>query len=81
MSLHITVVNAFENGWIFSWAKNGWIGANGDPVKNVDLWQTLFALYKKYSPKFIKVKGHSDNEFNNECDKLAVAEWKKLKQD
>jgi len=75
------VVNAFENGWIFSWAKNGWIGANGDPVKNVDLWQSLFALYKKYSPKFIKVKGHSDNEFNNECDKLAVAEWKKLKQD
>ena len=25
----------------------------------------------KYPVKFIKVKGHSDNEFNNRCDELA----------
>ncbi len=73
------VVNAFENGWIYSWNKNGWINASGEMVKNDDLWKELLSLCEKYNPKFIKVKGHSDNEFNNECDKLAVLEWKKLK--
>ena len=75
------VVNAFEQGWIYSWNKNGWTTSSGDKVKNDDLWKTLLQLCEKYNPKFIKVKGHSTNEFNNECDRLAVLEWKKLKQD
>ncbi|MBV1820104.1 ribonuclease HI, partial [Coprococcus sp. MSK.21.13] len=28
-------------------------------------------LLKKHKVKFIKVKGHSDNELNNRCDELA----------
>jgi ribonuclease HI len=27
---------------------------------------------------FVKVKGHSDNEYNNRCDRLAVSEREKL---
>ena len=28
-------------------------------------------MTQKHKVKFIKVKGHSDNEFNNRCDEMA----------
>jgi ribonuclease HI len=31
-----------------------------------------------HNVKFIKVKGHSDNEYNNKCDKLAVDAYKNM---
>jgi len=65
------VVNAFEKGWIYNWVKNNWKTAGKDPVKNQELWQELYALTKTHKVKFNKVKGHSDNEFNNRCDELA----------
>ena len=34
-------------------------------------WQELDKLTNIHNVKFIKVKGHSDNEFNNRCDELA----------
>ena len=64
-------VNAFKQGWIYNWMKNGWKTSNGSAVKNKELWQELYALTKKHKVEFIKVKGHSDNEFNNRCDELA----------
>ena len=64
-------VNAFNQGWIYNWFKNGWKTANKEPVKNKELWQELYALTKKHKVEFIKVKGHSDNEFNNRCDEMA----------
>jgi len=35
-------------------------------------------LTKKHNVTFIKVKGHSDNEFNNRCDELARSAIKSL---
>ena len=64
-------VNAFNQGWIYNWRKNGWRTANKEPVKNKELWQELYALTKKHKVEFIKVKGHADNEFNNRCDEMA----------
>ena len=64
-------VNAFNQGWIYNWMKNGWRTANKEPVKNKELWQELYALTKKHKVEFIKVKGHADNEFNNRCDEMA----------
>ena len=64
-------VNAFKQGWIYNWMKNGWRTANKEPVKNKELWQELYALTKKHKVEFIKVKGHADNEFNNRCDEMA----------
>ena len=64
-------VNAFNQGWIYNWMKNGWKTANKEPVKNKELWQELYALTKKHKVEFIKVKGHADNEFNNRCDEMA----------
>ena len=71
------VVNAFEQKWIFGWLKNNWKTAGKDPVKNKELWQELYDLTKIHTVNFIKVKGHSDNEFNNRCDELARAEIEK----
>jgi ribonuclease HI len=65
------VVNAFNQKWIYGWMKNGWKNASKEPVKNKELWQELYDLTKFHNVTFIKVKGHSDNEYNNRCDELA----------
>lgn len=65
-------VNAFNNGWIYGWEKDGWKKADNKQVLNTDLWQRLLALTRTHSVKFVKVKGHADNEYNNICDKLAT---------
>ena len=65
------VVNAFNNGWIYNWMKNNWKTSGKEPVKNKELWQELYQLTKRHKVKFIKLKGHSDNELNNRCDELA----------
>ena len=65
------VVNAFEQGWIYNWLKNGWKTADKKPVKNDDLWKEMYELTKVHKVTFNKVKGHADNEYNNRCDELA----------
>ena len=65
------VVNAFNEKWIYGWLKNGWKNSSKEPVKNKELWQELYELTKIHDVEFIKVKGHSDNEYNNRCDELA----------
>ncbi len=70
------VVAAFNDGWIETWKQNGWRTAGKKEVKNPDLWQELLNLTQKHKVTFIKVKGHADNEYNNRCDKIAVAEYK-----
>ncbi|MCR5731479.1 MAG: hypothetical protein K6G51_00845, partial [Sphaerochaetaceae bacterium] len=44
-----------------------------------ELWQRLLVQYRRHEIVFNWVKGHADNEFNNRCDELAVAQWKKIK--
>ena len=71
------VVNAFELGWLKQWKSNGWKTSSKGEVKNIDLWQELDELIQKHNVHFNKVKGHADNKFNNECDRLAVLESQK----
>ena len=66
-------VNAFNEGWLAGWRKNGWKKADGKPVHNADLWQALDAAVSAHNVRFVKVKGHADNEYNNRCDALARA--------
>ena len=73
------VVNAFVNNWLNLWEKNGYKKADNKPVLNADLWKELKALTDYHSVKFVKVKGHADNEYNNICDKLATDAVKKFK--
>src|SRR5574344_288440 len=66
------VVNSINNGWVYSWKKRNWVKSDKTRAKNIYLWERLLCLIEKHNIKFIKVKGHSDNEFNNRCDRLAV---------
>ena len=65
------VVNAFLQNWIIGWQKKNWKTADKKDVKNKELWQELIVLTKIHTVTFHKVKGHSDNEYNNRCDELA----------
>lgn len=71
-------VNAFNEGWIQGWKTNGWKKADGKPVLNADLWLELLSLMEPHEIRFVKVKGHADNEYNNRCDALARSAIKKL---
>lgn len=70
------LVNAFLENWIGKWKMNGWRNASKAPVSNTDLWQTLDELTEIHRVSWIKVKGHSDDQYNNRCDKLAVEQIK-----
>ena len=65
------IVNAFNQGWIYNWKKKNWKTADGKEVKNKEIWQQLYDLTQIHKVIFNKVKGHSDNEYNNRCDELA----------
>lgn len=67
------LVNAFEKQWIEKWQRNGWKTSTKSPVENQDLWKLLLIHVRKHQVRFIKVKGHSDNQYNNRCDEVAVA--------
>lgn len=65
------LVNCFHKKWYVNWQRNGWKNSKGQPVENQDLWQRLLQLMEIHEVKYVKVKGHSDNEWNNRCDELA----------
>jgi len=67
------LVNAFRQGWLVRWQKNGWLTVKKEPVENQDLWQELLQLVRRHRVEWQKVKGHSDNQYNNRCDELARA--------
>ena len=46
---------------------------------NVDLWERLLPLIAAHDVRYHWVKGHAENEYNNRCDELAVAESRKYK--
>ena len=72
------VIDALTKGWLTSWIKNGWRKADKKAVLNVDLWQRLLPLLEKHEMHYHWVKGHAENEKNNRCDQMAVAESKKF---
>ncbi|MEI6691267.1 MAG: ribonuclease HI [Chlorobium sp.] len=65
------LVNAVNEGWLKRWTANNWKTAAKKNVENVDLWQKILKLLKLQHVTFHKVKGHSDNPYNNRCDELA----------
>lgn len=62
------VVKAVEEGWLNTWIKTNFKGRK----KNPDLWKEYYLLSQKHRIKFVWVKGHADNPFNNRCDELAT---------
>lgn len=67
------VINCFKNRWYANWQRNGWRNSAKQPVENRDLWERLLELSKIHKVEWVKVKGHSDDEWNNRADELARA--------
>lgn len=65
------LVNAFKQGWLENWQKNGWKTSKKQPVENQDLWKRLLLQTRKHQVTWHKVKGHAENKENNRCDELA----------
>lgn len=62
------IVKAVQEGWLNNWVKTNFKGGK----KNPDLWREFYALQEKQHVRFVWVKGHADNPFNNRCDQLAT---------
>jgi len=62
------VVKAVEQGWLKNWIATDFKGGK----KNKDLWLQYYELSKRHRIKFVWVKGHASNAFNNRCDILAT---------
>jgi len=62
------IVKALNEGWL-----NKWLATNfAKGKKNKDLWVKFYNLYKQHQVKFVWVKGHAENPYNNRCDQLAT---------
>jgi len=73
------VIDGLEKGWAKGWKARGWVKSDKKPALNPDLWDKLLTLEGIHSLRYHWVKGHAENEFNNRCDELAVAESQKYK--
>lgn len=73
------VVDSITKGWVYGWKKRGWKKGDGKPALNPELWQKLLPLLEMHDVTFVWVKGHAGHAFNERCDQMAVAEWKKFK--
>ena len=75
--------NAINKGWIDRWNENNWMssgfrGAQPTVIKNRDLWEKVIEFRKKLKDISVSmtitwIRGHSDNEFNEKADVLALA--------
>lgn len=71
------------NDWLPTWLANDWRRgrkAGAKPVKNVDLWKQLHALCQQFDVTFEHTKAHAGHPANEECDRMAVAAIKHLRE-
>ena len=68
------VFDAVDKRWVYGWRAKGWVKSDKKPALNVDLWEQLLPLLERHEVRWHWVKGHAENEKNNRCDRLAVAE-------
>lgn len=70
------VVNSMNDKWYEGWRKNNWKNSKKEPVKNRELWEELIYHVERLREEqgikvtFNKVKGHSDNKWNEYADSL-----------
>ena len=58
---------------MFNWAHNGWRKSDKKTPENLEIIQAYYDWYQKgYRIDLRKVKGHSDNLYNNYADLLAT---------
>jgi len=63
------IVNCFKDRWYDNWRVNNWKSSSGKPVKNREMWELLLNYYENMNLTFVKVKGHSNDYYNDLADK------------
>ena len=61
-------------GWTLDLATRQLTNAQGEPVKNKELWLELLEAAKPHQVTWQWVKGHAGHHYNERCDVLAKAE-------
>ena len=72
------VVDAMKLGWARGWKAKGWKKSDGKTALNTDLWERLLSLSEMHRLRFVWVKGHDGHEYNERCDREAVAQAEKF---
>ena len=67
-----------DSKYVIDALQKGWSKSDKKPAQNVDLWERLLPLVARHELRCHWVKGHAENEKNNRCDQLAVAESRKF---
>ena len=62
------VVKAVEEGWLKKWIATNFKGGK----KNKDLWMHYQELAQNHTIRFVWIRGHAENIYNNRCDELAT---------
>lgn len=72
------VVDAMKLGWARGWKEKGWKKSDGKTALNTDLWERLLSLSEMHRLRFVWIKGHDGHEYNERCDREAVAQAEKF---
>ena len=67
--------------WIQGWQRNNWKNQKDEPVKNKELWLHLHELDQEIKPKWVWIKAHDGNFYNEECDLKVQEAMRKKKQE
>lgn len=62
-----------DSNLVIQTLKQGW-----KRKANIDLWEELDQYNEELEVNFVWVKGHAKNKWNNECDKIAQSESRKV---
>jgi ribonuclease HI len=63
------------------WKQNDWKARSGNAVANRDLWELLDELASYHEVTWRHVPGHSGDEDQERCDKLAADAAKRMKRE
>lgn len=65
------VVDGISKRWVYNWMKKPNFGGK----KNPDLWKRLVKAVERHDITWVHIKGHAGHEYNERCDRLAVAQY------
>ncbi len=64
------IVNTVNKKWIDSWVKDNFMTKDGERA-NTSLWKEFINVTASHSCKFVWIRGHNGDKYNEQCDKLA----------
>lgn len=72
--------DGLDKKWAEGWRRRGWKKSDGSPALNPDLWERLLSLCATHRVTLSWIRGHAGHEYNERCDRLAVAAAEQFKK-